>query len=238
MPSPFSAAHGTSLVPRGAMRSNLERPQLLLNQSRRSLWMQILKVYLSVRLTLNSWVALLTHIQIKFVCLALRGILEKGLSFYITVVFLFIFGGRKRGEGWRIGQSLSNDQIHLRLWPVINTNDPGIENCSFHGSFFLCIIQLVRIRYACPLVVVAGGEAVSLKGGFAFWYPDRWRTGIGSATSNNHLTCIIPTSRPRPDLQIPPLVEPGCGDRMITYYTWRTPENRHNENFWWAWETS
>ena len=51
-PSTFSAAHGTSLVPRSALR--LERPQLLRNQHRRSLWMRILEVHLSFKLALNS----------------------------------------------------------------------------------------------------------------------------------------------------------------------------------------
>jgi len=39
---------------------------------------------------------MITYIQIKFVCLAQRGILEKGFSFY--AVFLLIFG-RRRGGG-------------------------------------------------------------------------------------------------------------------------------------------
>ena len=46
---------------------------------------------------------------------------------------------------------------------------PGIVSSTV--PFFLCTIQLVGIRH--PLVVVAGGKAVSLKGDFAFWYLDR-----------------------------------------------------------------
>jgi len=71
------------------------------------------------------------------VCLALRGISEKGFSFY--AVFLFIFGRRRGG----VSQSLPTDRIYPRLcqapWPVMNTNDPGTEDCFFHSSFFLCI---------------------------------------------------------------------------------------------------
>ena len=50
---------------------------------------------------------------------------------------------------------------------MVNASDPSIENCFFHSYFFLYIVRVVRIRYACSqgpeeelLVEVMGGAVV------------------------------------------------------------------------------
>ena len=99
-----------------------------------------------------------------------KGDLGEGL--FVQRRFSVHLRGQGGDEGWGISQSFSSDRIYLRICqapcPVMNLNDPDTENCFFHSSLFFVYdtIQLVGIRH--PLVVVAGGKAVSPKGDFAF----------------------------------------------------------------------
>ena len=84
---------------------------------------------------------------------------------------------------------------------------------------FFVYHTLVGIRYGCPLLLSREEKQISLKDSCVFCSMGRWRIRIGLATGDSHYTG---TTSPQVQIfGIPPFVEPGYGDGMITYEYFR-----------------